>query len=475
MIVELAVFVAALVIVLAVFAIFILSKDVETPVSLFASKYPEDRKKDKAVDHYDACIVGAGPAGATCAYYLSKAGWKVILLEKKKFPRDKYCGDAVCKTAIEILMDMGILDSLIKQNKAHVSDSGGMVSPSGLSFIGRSKEGLGDIPAAIAVKRLHLDEAIAMAAKRVGADLREEVPVKDAVLDKQSGLWTVSVEDDDRTFQSRVLVCADGAPSRLATQLGLVTKPPDSICSRAYVEGGTHCFKADGLVVYNRNLLPGYSALFRHPNDELNFCCYIIPGNPKVKGEELAYWHKFILEKDPSLVKALGDSYKMERMKAASLRLGGEKVTTGDHVLVVGDAAGMMDPLTGEGIHHAMEGGKLAAEFLGEAFAVGNYDANVMKIFHQRWMSRFGFDFKWSMMFCQMMYRFPILIDAATAAVQRKGESFLLKWADIMTGRVPKIRMLYPEFSVVITFELVILVFKRLFGFGKGEEKKKET
>nr|KAG5713130.1 hypothetical protein BaRGS_007657 [Batillaria attramentaria] len=421
----------------------------------------EMRMMNKTVDHYDVTIVGAGPGGATCAYYLSKAGWNVLLLEKKKFPRDKYCGDAVCKTGIEILMDMGIYDSLIKQNKGLVADCGGMVSPSGLSFIGRSKEGLGGIPAAMAIKRTHLDEAIAMSAKRVGADLQEEASVSEAVFCKEAGLWTVSLEDSDRKFKSRVLVCADGAPSRLATQLGIVTRPPDSTCSRAFVEGGTHCFDADGVVFYNKELLPGYCALFRHPNDELNFCCYIIPGNPRVKSEELADWHKFILEKDPSIVKALGDNYKIERMKAASLRLGGEKVSYGNHVLLVGDAAGMIDPLTGEGIHHAMEGGKIAAEFLDEALTLGNYDVEVMKVYHHRWMEKFGSDFKWSMLFCQMLYRFPILIDAATAAVQRKGDSFLLKWADIMTGRVPKLNMLRPEFSVVITYELIILLLKR--------------
>ena len=59
--------------------------------------------------HYDVAIAGAGPAGATLAYYLARAGRKVLLLEKKEFPRDKYCGDAICKTAVEILMDMGIL------------------------------------------------------------------------------------------------------------------------------------------------------------------------------------------------------------------------------------------------------------------------------------------------------------------------------------------------------------------------------
>jgi len=57
----------------------------------------------------------------------------------------------------------------------------------------------------------------------------------------------------------KVLVCADGATSKLATQLGIVSTPPSSQCSRAYVEGGTHKFKADGVVFWNSELLPGKS------------------------------------------------------------------------------------------------------------------------------------------------------------------------------------------------------------------------
>lgn len=81
-----------------------------------------------------------------------------------------------------------------------------------------------------------------------------------------------------------------------------------------------------------------------------------------------------------------------------------------------------------------MDGGKLAAQFLVEALANGNYDKEVMSIWHDRWMTRFGSDFRWSMAICQLLYRYPILLDAATAAVRRKGDKFLARWADIMTG-----------------------------------------
>ncbi|XP_052074724.1 conditioned medium factor receptor 1-like [Mytilus californianus] len=460
----------------AIFAavyIYITKNSNRKSVEDFPIRFSNDKNKNEEKEHYDVAIVGAGPAGSTCAYFLAQKGWKVLLLEKKKFPRDKYCGDVVCRTAIEILIEMGVYQHLIKENKAHVVEGGGLCSPGGLSYIGGRKTKFGEIPAAIACKRILLDESIAMAAKRMGADLKENWPVTETKFDEDTGLWTVYKYGTTDTLTSRVLVCSDGAPSRLATKLGLVTRPPDSTCSRTYVEGGTHKFDADGVVFYNKELLPGYSALFRHPNDILNYCVYVIPGNPKAVPEKIDYWHNWLMKKDPNISRALGDNFKMEKMKTASLRLGGEKRTYDDHVLVVGDAAGMIDPMTGEGIHHAMEGGKIAAIFLDEALNHGNYDAECMKIFHQRWMSQFGDDFKWSMVFSQMMYKFPILLDASTAALQRKGDKFVAKWADIMTGRVPKIHMLKPEFSFTVIYELVRLILQRLKG-SNGKQKKAE-
>lgn len=70
----------------------------------------------------------------------------------------------------------------------------------------------------------------------------------------------------------------------------------------------------------------------------------------------------------------------------------------------------------------------------------------------------------------QLCYKYPILIDAATAAMIRKGDKFLARWADVMTGRVPKFHLLHPDFVVVITFELVVLLTKRLLGGGRGKK-----
>jgi menaquinone-9 beta-reductase len=194
--------------------------------------------------HYDVAIVGGGPSGSTCGYYLTKAGARVAVLDKETFPRDKICGDAVCKTAIEILFDMqtivngqkmSVFEQLKIQNKSHVADSGGLVSPSGISYIGKSHEELGTIPAAIAVKRLHLDEAIARAAQHAGVDLKEQYNVQKATFDAGKGLWTLE-STGKPNVTARVLVCADGAQSQLARKLGIVQGEPQGSCTRAFVK-----------------------------------------------------------------------------------------------------------------------------------------------------------------------------------------------------------------------------------------------
>ena len=135
--------------------------------------------------------------------------------------------------------------------------------------------------------------------------------------------------------------------------------------------------------------------LLRHPKDEVNYCVYIIPGNPKLSNDDLSYWHHYMLEKDPNVSRAVGKSAKLERMKAGSLRIGGEPITYGNHVLLIGDAAGFVDPMTGEGIHTALDSGRIAARFLCEAIAVGNFDKEVMREYQNRWLKAFGNDFKW--------------------------------------------------------------------------------
>ena len=398
----------------------------------------------RATDLYDVCIAGAGPAGATCAWYLARQGRRVLLLDKERFPRDKLCGDAVTAGAQVHLDRMGVLPALLAAQEGRGAADGGFVSPNGSRAMGSSAPRNGR-SLVIAIKRVVLDHRVARAAVEAGAELVEGSPVEGAEFSPSERAWTVTVRGRlPRTYRARVLVAADGALSRLARSLGIVTTPPDAVCSRAYVRAGTDRCAADGLVFYPRWLLPGYCGMVREADGELNFCCYVIPGGATAL-TDLRAAHERLVQTDPHVSAALGPDVKIDPMRAAPLRLGGVPRSYGEHCLVVGDAAGHIDPLTGEGIQYGMDGAEIAAATLDEAFAAGDWSARRLRQYQQSWMRAFGRDFRWSRLMALTCARYPGLLDASAALVRRRGAEFLAVWAEIMTGVRPKRSLLAPS------------------------------
>ncbi|WP_445632762.1 hypothetical protein NSTC745_04320 [Nostoc sp. DSM 114161] len=403
---------------------------------------------------YDVCIVGGGPGGATCAYYLARQGKNVLLLEKETFPRDKICGDAVCSRAILHLQEMGVFQEILAENKGHWAKNGGFVSPKGISFIGNSAQHM-PMPLVMAIKRVILDEKIARAAARAGAKLVERSPVVETSFSETNKYWTITCKSDRVTtsYQARVLVAADGATSKLARSLGLVNTNPNGVCSRAYIKPGTSTFLHDGVVFYPPSLLPGYCSIFRETSDELSFCCYIIPGG-RVKLTDLGKMHHEVITKDPYVSKALGSNAQIGKMMGAPLRLGGISKSYADHLLIVGDAAGQIDPLTGEGIQFAMDAAKIAADTLVEAFAIGDLSESFLRRYHSRWMKSFGWDFQWSTRFTDVYKRYPFFLDACAALTRRRGSEFLAEWGKVMTGAQPKSYFLQPQIVLPLVLEV---------------------
>ncbi|KAL4852860.1 Conditioned medium factor receptor 1 [Chlorella vulgaris] len=411
---------------------------------------------------YDAIIVGAGPSGSVCGFYMAKSGAKVALLDKERFPRDKICGDAVCTPAIHILEDMGVIEELRVADEVKFADNGGFISPSGLAYIGNSQHKLGTA-AACAVRRIDLDVRVARAAQRAGAELMEEFEVgTEVTFSKEEGLWTVK-STDGKVVRGRMLVCADGSTSRLATQLGYCTAPPQGVSSRAYIAGGSHNANFDGLVFYPRWSLPGYAAIFKHAKDELGFCYYLIPCGAKegqmgsCTADDLKRLHENAIKHDPFISAAMGPNPKCERMRAGSLRVGGQglRTTYDDHVIIIGDAAGFIDPLTGEGIHTAMMAGKVAAETLLACREAGNYSSKNTRLYERAWMDSFGHDFKLSQKGAELIWKYPILLDACANEVQRQGDAMMSKWAEVMTNMRPKTYFLRPDVAIPLGFALI--------------------
>lgn len=394
---------------------------------------------------YDVAIAGAGPAGATAAYFLAKGGKRVALLEKARFPRDKRCGDAWCEPALDILEEMGVLQELVAEGAVQFVRSGGLVSPSGLSFVSPDEGERPTAPRVAAIRRIICDERIARAAERVGAELIEDAAVTEVRLDGDT--WAVRCKDG-RRLSARCLIAADGAKSKIARSLGLVTTGATSAASRQYIKAGTHNFKSDGVLIYPPYAIPGYVALFRHSNGDIDLGCYVLPSGT-VPPTELKSLLQTEVASDPFVRAVLGNHAEpLERPGISPLRLGGEARSSGERLLVLGDAAGQTDPLTGEGIHTAMVAAKIAARVLHEAFAERDLSARRLAAYHDGWMKAFGRDFPLSAAAGRAIRRFPTLLDTAAIAAQRHGAPFMDGFGAAMTGVKPKSLFLSPKMAL---------------------------
>ncbi len=402
-------------------------------------------------NNYDVCIIGSGPAGSCAAFYLARKGISVVLVDKEKFPRRKICGDAISQRAQLHLGRMGILDSILKEKKGHPSAWGGLVSPGGISYLSDSaKEANSHLM--ISIKREIMDAKMVNAAITAGTNFVENYTVSHVEFDKNAQQWTIrSKNKKDTAYQAKVLIAADGALSHTGRSLGIVNDPAEAVCSSVYIKGGTHAFKEDGMVFYPTELLPGYAALFKSNNDDVVFCCYIIPGGT-LTTKDLKKTHHDLLNNYSYIKDALGPNAEVESMKAAPLRLGGIKKSYGDHLLIAGDAAGFIDPLTGEGIQYAMDSGEIAASVLVEAFEKNDFSEKALKIYQKRWKNAFGKDFKWSRRMAVAIARFPVFLDAFAELSNRRGPSFMLKWAEIMTGVKPKLAFFMPNLLLPLLF-----------------------
>ncbi len=396
---------------------------------------------DPTLSVHDVAIVGAGPGGATCAWYLARAGVRVALLERQAFPRDKVCGDAICGRAQLHLSRMGVLRDIMANNEGKPAAIGGMVSPCGVVAIGDSTSHINSGPV-IAIRRIHMDHRVARAAEAAGARLIEHFEVDGACLDRATGCWTIT-SSGGREVRARALVAADGANSRLARRLGILHDPADGVCSRAYIDADSSDFAFDGVAFYRRDLLPGYCAVFRESRSQLNFCLYIIPGGACTP-RDLRRMHEEVLRRDPFVSRALGRQAVIGAMKGAPLRLGGVARSSDDHLILLGDAAGQIDPLTGEGIQYAMDAAEIAAGILVQALADGELGAARLQQYHRAWYRAFGVDFAWSARIAALCGRHPGLLDAGARALREGGAPLLAKWAEVMTGARPKRDFLKP-------------------------------
>ena len=324
----------------------------------------------------DVVVVGAGPAGATTAYYLAQAGLDVLLLEKSRFPREKVCGDGLTPRGVKALVAMGI----------SVSEQDGWVRNKGLRVIGAGRRlelewpELSSYPGYGLVRpRTDLDQMLARRAEQAGARLIEDLTVTGPVLDDRTGRITaVTARPDgagqERTYAGRVIVAADGNSSRLSVAMGLRKRDdrPLGVAVRTYYRSPRHedDYLESWLDLWDGDrLLPGYGWIFGMGDGTSNVGLGLLNTSAAFGNTDYHALLRRWLKSMPAEW-AYTEENRTQPIRGAALPMGFNR-TPHYHrgLLLAGDAGGMVNPFNGEGIAYAMESGEILARTVTQALA----------------------------------------------------------------------------------------------------------
>lgn len=326
---------------------------------------------------YDVLVVGAGPAGAAASYWLAEAGHSVLMVEKKRFPREKTCGDGLTPRAVHQLEEIGLGERLSE----HQRFDGLRSIAHGVTLeLGWPSHPL--YPSyGYVVRRRDLDEMVADAAVKAGATLWPATEALAPLVD--GGIVTgatVHRKEDGTTLdvRARYVVVADGSNSRFGRALGASRDRtyPLGMAVRGYFESPRHDdpWIESHLDIKDKrgNSLPGYGWVFPVGDGTINVGVGLLSTFAGWKDVNTSHLMDAFCETAP-------EYWGISPETSCGAPTGG-KLPTGLSVgpnvgptwVSVGDAAGSVNPFNGEGISVAYETGRYAADALDEALRTGD-------------------------------------------------------------------------------------------------------
>ena len=298
---------------------------------------------------FDVAIAGGGPAGSSCAAFCAKAGLRTLLLERESFPREKVCGDCLNPGCWPVLRRLELAE------RVRILPHGAFNRVEFIGINGRTLAVTLSI-AEIGIKRSLFDQLLMTRAREWGATVFESTTVTALSPPDNAGEnWTITAAD--KTFEARALVAADGRNSTVARLCGLL---PRSEKERIALQ--THLPLppdfGDRIVLQFRP--EGYSGQAPVGGGELNLCLVSVP--TKMAGLRKWAEARFGIPPDHSW-------RTITPLTRAAISAGHRSL------FLVGDAARVVEPFTGEGIYYALASGELAAGAIMSERDGGNIDA----------------------------------------------------------------------------------------------------
>ncbi|BDZ68207.1 NAD(P)/FAD-dependent oxidoreductase [Methanobacterium ferruginis] len=333
----------------------------------------------------DILVIGAGPAGSTAAKHAALAGVSVIVMDKKsEIGAPKRCAEGVSKEGLEKL---GIKPS--ERWIAKEATGVRMVSPNGTA-VNLTEDKVKLPEAGYILERKIFDKYMAMDAGRAGAKIMVKTLATGMRREDDQVVVTAESMGQELEIKTKIVIAADGPESRVGRWAGLKTalKPKIMESCAQFEMAGVQMAEPDCIEFHFGSVAPGgYAWIFPKGDDIANVGLGVLT----TITDKSAYEHLLeFVENNPATKNA----------QPVELNIGGDpvggllkkKVT--DNVLVTGDAAGMVNPLTGGGIISGMMGGRIAAQIAAQAVSDGDYSQKNLKIYEKLCEEELGESFK---------------------------------------------------------------------------------
>ncbi|MGH9968647.1 MAG: NAD(P)/FAD-dependent oxidoreductase [Pyrinomonadaceae bacterium] len=315
-------------------------------------------------DPYDVAIAGGGPAGSSAAIHLATSGARVFLVEQKKFPRAKLCGEFISPECLQHFKILGVDDAMIAAGGVSLTQTT-FYSRKGRS-ISVPSQWFGGSGRALGLSRSEMDQKLLERARSVGVTVLENSHASDLLSDRDSirGIRLKS-ETETNDIYARLTIDGTGRTRALARKLYNGRKARESqrrprlIAFKAHFKDTRGVGEACEIYSYRG----GYGGLSSIENGLSNFCFIASARDVRRCGSDPETVIRNIVFKNPRAAYTLSQAQRCSEWLSVSLEsFGRHELVPAEGLITIGDAAAFIDPFTGSGMLMALESGAVAAQ-----------------------------------------------------------------------------------------------------------------